>query len=453
MAQIQTSNTPQTGESTRPAWQALHASLASQPDSDAAGRNNMQQLIQLRWIAVLGQCATIAVAHFVFAIPLPIDVMLALVMVLAAFNAASVLRLNMRMRVTNAELLVALLVDIGILTAQLMCSGGISNPFVFLYLVQVTLSAMLLTPASTWLITGISVVCVALLTLSNQTLTLPLDHHQGLASPYVQGMLLCFILNAALVVVFMTRIHHNLRERDKHLAAMRQRALEEDHIVRMALLASGAAHELSTPLSTLAVILGDWQRMPVFTQHPELQQEIGEMQVQVQRCKTIVSSVLQSAGEARGESPEETTVHQFLHQLVEEWRTLHAPVHFVYDNHFGDDLRIVSDSTLKQMLVNILDNALEASPHWLRLAVSRQNDCLVLNVTDAGTGFDPAMLAHIGQPYQSNKGRPGRGLGLFLSMNVARTLGGSLVAENRSQGGARVILTLPLAPLALIQPT
>ena len=81
--------------------------------------------------------------------------------------------------------------------------------------------------------------------------------------------------------------------------------------MRMGLLASGAAHELGTPLSTLAVILGDWKHMPVFKGDPDLRQEIGEMQTQVQRCKSIVSGILLSAGEARGESSEETTVHAF----------------------------------------------------------------------------------------------------------------------------------------------
>ena len=104
-------------------------------------------------------------------------------------------------------------------------------------------------------------------------LPLPQDHALGIFSLYVQGMLICFILDAALLVIFITRIMQNMRSSAAALSDLRQRAAEEEHIVRMGLLASGAAHELGTPLATLAVILGDWRRMPPFTEQPELQQE------------------------------------------------------------------------------------------------------------------------------------------------------------------------------------
>src|SRR3546814_16895625 len=101
-------------------------------------------------------------------------------------------------------------------------------------------------------------------------------------------------------------------------------AAEEDHIVRMGLLASGAAHELGTPLSTLSVILGDWHHEPAFQSNPQLLEEIEDMQAEVKRCKTIVTGILLSAGEARGESPHVTTVGDFLDELTEDWRKTRA---------------------------------------------------------------------------------------------------------------------------------
>jgi two-component system sensor histidine kinase RegB len=267
----------------------------------------------------------------------------------------------------------------------------------------------------------------------------------------VQGMLICFALNAALLAVFIKRITSNLRARDARLADLRQRAAEEEHIVRMGLLASGAAHELGTPLATLSVILGDWRRMPPFQENPELLQEVGEMQAQLARCKSIVSGILLSAGEARGESSARTTIGTFLSDLVEEWRATRPAVEFAFENRFGNDLPMVSDSALKQMICNVLDNALEASPRWIRLEAARRTDALVLTVTDAGPGFPPGMLAQFGKPYQSSKGRPGGGLGLFLVVNVARTLGGSVAARNRPEGGASVTVTLPLAAITLAE--
>jgi two-component system sensor histidine kinase RegB len=425
------------------------APRAAEVFNDATGIKNMQQLIQLRWMATYGQLVTIAVVHFGFGIQLPLDPMMTLLGLLLAFNLASQLRWRRHRHVRNAELFIALLVDVGMLTGQLYLSGGATNPFVFLYLLQVTLAAVLLKPWSTWTMVGITAVCFGGLAVFGRPLALPPDHDHGLASPYIQGMLVCFTLNAALLVIFISRIGKNLRERDAHLADLRQRAAEEEHIVRMGLLASGAAHELGTPLATLAVILGDWCRMPFFTSDPELHQEVSEMQAQVQRCKSIVSGILLSAGEARGESTVETTLCRFMDELAQEWRSTRPVVSFSYQNRITHDLPMVSDPALKQMVCNVLDNALEASPRWTQLTVARDAETLMLSVTDEGPGFAPAMLGQIGKPYQSSKGRPGSGLGLFLVVNVARTLGGTVNARNRAEGGAEVMLQLPLDAIAL----
>lgn len=416
---------------------------------DATGLKNLRQLIQLRWIAVIGQLATIAVVNFGFDIELPLQQMLVVLSGLVLFNLISQLRWRTRRRVSNNELFLALLVDVAMLTAQLFLSGGASNPFTFLYLLQIALGAVLLQAWSVWTMVAITTACLVGLTIFGRPLPLPLDLENGLASPHMQGILVCFVLNAGLLVTFIMRISRNLQERDARLASLRQRAAEEEHIVRMGLLASGAAHELGTPLSTLAVILGDWKHMPAFTANPDLQQEISEMQAQVLRCKTIVSGILLSAGEARGESSEKTSICTFLDELAEEWRNTRPVPSFSYENRVDQDLPMVSDSTLKQMLCNVLDNALEASPTWVGLEAARDADTLTLTVTDRGSGFAPAMLAQLGKPYQSSKGRLGGGLGLFLVVNVARTLGGSVAARNRPEGGAVVTITLPLTAITL----
>ena len=415
----------------------------------AAGIKNLQQLIQLRWIAVVGQVFTIEIAHYSLNLVLPLREMLLVVGCLALFNVVSHLRLRTGGGVRNVELFMALLIDVAVLTVQLYLSGGTSNPFVFLYLLQITLGAMLLRGAYTWSIVVITLLCFGVLAMHHLPLALPHDLHQGLSSLYVMGLLVCFALNATLVVVFITRINLNLRERDARLAAARRRRVEEEHIVRMGLLASGAAHELGTPLSTLAVILGDWQHDKRLVANTSLQDDIREMETQVQRCKSIVSGILLSAGEARGEESVQTTVCTFVDALAHEWHSTRSLPQFVYDNHFGTDTPMVSDTTLRQMVFNVLDNARDASPEWVRLAITRNADVLCITVTDQGPGFAPEMLSTLGAPYQSTKNRPGGGLGLYLVLNVARTLGGSVAARNRPEGGAQVSIQLPLAAVAL----
>src|SRR5260370_6398522 len=252
----------------------------------------MGQLMQLRWIAVMGQIVTIAVVHFGFHIRLPLHDMSVVLLCLVGLNIASLLLWRGRQEVTNGVLFFALLVDVTTLTAQLYLSGGATNPFGFLYLLQVILGAVLLKAWSVWTIVVITSACFTGLTLFHRPLPLPPDDYDGLSAPYVQGTLICFALNAALLVIFITRINRNLRARDARLADLREQAAEEEHIVRMGLLASGAAHELGTPLSTVSVILGDWRRMPSMAADPQLLEEIDEMQAQVQRCKSIVSGIL-----------------------------------------------------------------------------------------------------------------------------------------------------------------
>ena len=438
------------GSHSAPGGSAPVAANAARPAGPSSvGYQNMLHLIQLRWIAVIGQVSTIAGVSLSLHIALPLDRMLAVVASLTLFNLVSRWYLRQHRRVTNRAMLLALLVDVASLTAQLHYSGGASNPFAFLFLLQVILSAVLLRAWSTWIIVAITSACLAGLARYSTALPLPHEYAGHYFSLYVQGMLICFVLNAALLVVFITRINTNLRAGDAQLAHLRQRAAEEEHIVRMGLLASGAAHELGTPLATLSVILGDWRRMPALRADPDLLEEIGEMQAQLQRCKAIVSGILLSAGEARGESSMKTSLHRFLDQLVAEWRSSRAVIAFDYHNRLPQDLPVVFDSTLKQMICNVLDNALEASPAWLAMEVTQRDDWLHLAIVDAGPGFTPAMLTQYGTPYMSSKGRPGGGLGLFLSVNVARTLGGTVTVRNRAAGGALVELALPLAAIAL----
>jgi len=431
------------------------------------GQQSMLQLIQLRWIAVTGQVITILFVTFVLHIQLPLAEMAAVLFFLVALNFLSLLRPRRFGDVRNGALLTALLCDVAALTALLYLSGGATNPFVFLYPLQVTIGAVLLEVWSTWTMVAVTTLCFAALTI----FYVPLELHESRPGEmfrlHILGMLICFVLDVGLLVVFMTRINRILRGRDARLADLRQQAAEEDHIVRMGLLASGAAHELGTPLATLSVILGDWAHMPVFRKNPELLQEVSDMQAEVNRCKTIVSGILMSAGEARGEAPAITTVADFLDDLVMDWRNTRPvreldyryenetdreddrPDNLVADGDIDKDFAIVSDSALKQIICNVLDNALESSPAWVGLSASCRGGTLSLCVRDRGPGFAAEMLAQFGKPYHSSKGRPGGGLGLFLVVNIVRKLGGNVTAENAADGGAIVTLNLPLAALSI----
>jgi two-component system sensor histidine kinase RegB len=177
------------------------------------------------------------------------------------------------------------------------------------------------------------------------------------------------------------------------------------------------------------------------------------MQTALARCKSILTNILTSAGETRGEAPELTSVRDFLDELVSDWRASRPQAPLLYRDDFGQDLAIVSDTALKQTIGNVLDNAADASPTWIELRTHRRGEELLIVVSDRGPGFTPDMLENLGKPYHSTKDKLGGGLGLFLALNVMRKLGGDLFARNLRGGGAEVALTLPLAALALPEET
>ena len=130
--------------------------------------------------------------------------------------------------------------------------------------------------------------------------------------------------------------------------------------------------------------------------------------------------------------------------MIATWRPTHAGVPVTYACDRLDGAAVVAGASLRQAIWNLLDNAAEASPHAIAIAARRHDDALVVAIADQGPGFPPERLAMIGRPYQSTKGA-GHGVGLFLTANVARRLGGQIEARNPVGGGAEVTLTLPLA--------
>ncbi|TPG06563.1 ATP-binding protein [Sphingomonas oligophenolica] len=417
---------------------------------DRAGHDNMLQLVQLRWLAVAGQLATILLTQFAFGIALPLVAMLGVLAGLVMLNLASIALMRRRRTITNGELFGALLLDVAALSAQLYFSGGATNPFVSLFLLQVVLGSVLLARWSSWALVVATSFAFALLTAIYCPIVLPAGFDRSLFALHIQGMWVCFALVAVLLVMFVTRINGNLRAQDAHLVAIRRQADEEEHIVRIGMLASGAAHELGTPLSSLSVILGDWRRIDAIARDPDLVRDVEEMQAEVQRCKAIVTSILLSSGDARGEQSAATTVRALFDRVVADWAAARDFVHARYHDAFGPDVPIASDVVLQQAVFNLLDNAAEVSPGGIDITLARIDDSLTLSVRDEGSGFAPDQLANLGKPYNSSKVELGRGLGLFLVGNVARKLGGTLAAHNLSDGtGAEVTLRLPLVAISL----
>jgi two-component system sensor histidine kinase RegB len=413
------------------------------------GHGNMLQLIQLRWFAVVGQILSIIVAVWIIGIQLPLPGMLTVLVCLVAFNLSCQLRWHEEREVSERTLLFSLLVDVSSLTAQLYFSGGISNPFVFLYLLQVILAVLLCRTRSAWTVASITALCIVGLAIRYEPLQLPNEWIDHFTQLYAAGLIIAFALDAFLLVFFMTRIARNQRAGDEQVALLREEASEREQVMRIGLLASGAAHELGTPLATMSVILGDWRHDPLITENEDLAQELDELQVQLQRCKQIVTGILLSAGEARGEQSRSVSLRSFTQDVLRQWGERRSPGHLKTLIPEFADLRVAADDVLRQMLFNVLDNAFDASPGYVEFELALVEADIAFTIRDTGPGFAEDILRNAGRPYNSTKGRNGGGLGLFLVYNVARSLGGAVTISNRATGGAQVVIQIPMRSLAV----
>ncbi|MCW1384129.1 ATP-binding protein [Novosphingobium sp. KCTC 2891] len=431
----------------RPSLPALPVAASLPPGYVPASARNMVLLVQLRWLAVFGQLITIVFADAVLDVRLPLVPLIAVPVLLVLVNFATIGLIRSREGFADREMLGAVLLDVAALGWQLYFSGGSTNPFTFLFLLQIAIGVILLPTSRSWIVALAAVVAVTVLTFLYKPLDLPPAYAPDPFRLYLLGSLVCFALNAWLLVHFVIRMGHNRRQAEAAVAALSQQAAEERHIVRMGLLASGAAHELGTPMSSMSVILGDWAHHPAIAADPDLRADVVEMETELRRCKSIVSGILMSAGEVRGENPSITTLRGFVQDIAADWRERSGGEIRLTDE-LGEDVSIVADPALRQVIGNVIDNALEVSPGPVDFEARRTRRRLFLDVRDHGPGFAPEMLESFGKPYSSTKGRAGGGLGLFLVVNVVRKLGGTVDVANLPDGGARVRLAIPLASLA-----
>lgn len=419
-----------------------------QRTAEAARRRNMLLLTHLRWIAAGGQLGTILVVYFWLGVGIPILPMSAVVGGLVLLNIATLLFLRLGRPIGGWTLLAAMLLDFASLSLQLFMSGGATNPFASIGLLQIVLGAVLLETWSCGLLVLLHSTAFGLLAWVYRPLPLPTAYIRHPAPAQLFASWINFTLVAILILVFSTRASRNLRSRDARLADMRRREAEEDHVVRIGLLASGAAHELGTPLASVAVILGDWSKQAFFAKNETVREEIAEMRTAIGRCKKIISDILYASGEARSEAFERLSLRAFLTGIVGE-RAATRPDLYVFDDRLEIDPPIVADKALGQIIGNVLDNSAEAGATHVRLTATISGQQLVIIVRDDGPGFPHEMLETVGQPYRSSKDRRGAGLGLFLAFNVMRKLGGSVEVRNGANNGAAVTMRMPLAALSL----
>ncbi len=410
---------------------------------------NLRRLCAIRSVVIAGQIAALQFAKVQLGWLLPYVTLELLLAVTALFAVFCWWRSYQRWPVTELELFVQLCTDVLAFTAVLYFSGGSSNPFISYLLVPLCVSATTLPLRYTWALGLLSLTAYSLLLFFFVPLA-PLEPHaqhlQGgsALNMHTLGMWMNFVVSALLISYFVSAMARSLRRKENELALVRERQLQDEQLLAVATLAAGTAHELGTPLATIKVISEDLQD----SADAEVASDALALGEQVDQCKQILDKLVSTARDLSAQQAEPVSLNDYFANIIDRWRLMRPtcePQLNIATDCAGLDIAL--DGTVSQSILNLLNNAADASPDDVALTVSRDNDELCIAIADRGPGL-PGAEGRIHRAYVSTKGK-GLGLGLLLSHATAERCGGRLQWQRRAGGGSRLELRLPLSAIAI----
>jgi len=443
--------------------------MTSLASNYTAPLTNLRRLFWLRTVMAVVIGAASWAAMVFYDIKLNPATIVGAVLLMLALNIFTWWRLGRPNPVTYLEMLTQLLLDMSVLTGLFYATGGYTNPFVWMYLLPLTVAAVSLPWRQTWLVAGLAVGSYTALMFWYQPLPMiPMDmsgmdmssmavdymhmmhmSHKSGFSVHLLGMWAGFVVSAGVIAFFVERIGRNLREYDLLAAEAREKMLESERMLALGALAAGAAHELGTPLATMAVLTSELVRE--HAQDAELAAQLALLRQQVERCKVIISSIASSAGETRAEDGGRVALDVFLQQTVLRWQDTRPAVVLSWQvSGVAPAPMVVADRTLGQALVNLINNAADASPQRVEVTGGWSRDVLQLQIRDYGAGLSQDAAPKIGTPFFTTKEQSGGlGLGIYLARSIIERLGGSLNLQNHPQGGVSTEIRLPLRYLSV----
>ncbi|PRF95764.1 ATP-binding protein [Burkholderia ambifaria] len=401
------------------------------------GRVNLGHLFWLRNLAIIGQLVTIGVVQTYFGVHLPLPAMLMVIALEIVFNALTWVRVLRARPETDFELLGQLWVDLGALSALLFLSGGTTNPFVSLYLPSLAIAAAVLPWHLMIWLAVFAVACYA--ALGFDSVPLNMDNPANLFDYYRTGMWVNFMVSVGLIAWFVARMSNALRQRDSALGEAQAHLLRDERAVALGVQAATVAHEMGTPLSTIAMLaeeLRDAARADPGLARYEADLKVLEEQMTL--CTSALARLRSRASAPASRQP----VDDWLDTFVEHWRLRHPHVQFELLGARPSGVALDDTVAAGQILTILLDNAARASPHRVTLAAKlahneRAADQIEFEVRDDGPGIPAALRESLGaMPVDSTQG--GHGVGLYLAFSAAVRLGGEIELSDvtpRAAGG------------------
>lgn len=402
---------------------------------------NFAWLVRLRFGAVLGQALVIAGVELGMGLSLPLSALALVIALELAVNVWSVVHLRRGEAIRERHVALVLAADLVLFSVLLALTGGPSNPFGFLYLIHIALAAIVLPQRTSFGLVALALGCSLALFFAN--VPLPHDHTLHHAFGWHQrGMWVAFGIAAVFIVYFIQRVLRELATIEHALRASRERAARSEQVAALGMLSAGAAHELASPLSTIAVANSELlRRIP--PDDDVAREDLELIRTQVERCRAIIAQLSADAGQPAGGSVERLEPRQIVAAALSGLE--HGRVRLI--EPVSERTVVGPLRPLSRALRNLLDNALDAgAAEEVELRVAAERGEVSFEVCDRGAGMSEPVLSRAREPFFTTKPRgQGMGLGLFLVENVADQLGGRLELESRQGGGTRARLVLPQA--------
>ncbi|MBM3558472.1 MAG: ActS/PrrB/RegB family redox-sensitive histidine kinase [Alphaproteobacteria bacterium] len=401
-----------------------------QPSRTRAGRVSLRTLTAIRWIAIAGQLAALVVVRYGLGWDLPIAPALAVVAASVLLNLALAFRHPPRGRLGDAEAAAYLGFDVLQLAALLYLTGGLTNPFALLVLGPVAVSATVLSRRATAALCALVIACAS--GLAVRYLPLPWADGPGPSLPglYVAGTWAAVVIGTVFLAAYAASVANQGRQMQDALAATQLALAREQRVSALGALAAAAAHELGSPLSTIAVITKELQR-EVPADHP-IAEDLRMLQTECDRCRDILAELGRRPDAAEGGEPwQEMPLSAMIEAAAMPHRNERVRLTVEKAATDGSAEPVVRRSPeLLHGVGNILQNAMQFASRdvWVALAWDAGN--VRVTVRDDGRGFAPAVLDVIGEPYISSRGGEHLGLGIFIAQTLLGETGGRLSCRN-----------------------
>jgi two-component system sensor histidine kinase RegB len=409
----------------------------------------LDTLVRLRWLAVIGQSTAVLVVYVGLEFPLPIWACLSVIGLSAWLNIALRLRFHLTQRLEPDRAAWLLAFDIAELAVLIFLTGGLQNPFAFLFLGPVLLSATALPPRFTIMLGAFAVACATVLVFVHYPLPWDVEEPLSLPPIYMMGVWLSILLAIGFIGVYAWQITEESRQLADALAATELVLTREQHLSQLDGLAAAAAHELGTPLSTISVIAKELENaIPADAPHGE---DVRLLRSQATRCRDILAKLTELS--ASGEPFDRTPLTSLIEEVVAPHRNFGVGIDVTVPDDRSAEPVGPRNPAILYGLGNLLENAVDFAGEHVDVVAQWDSDTIEVAISDDGPGFAPDILDRIGEPYVTSRRRKqgkkddddeptGLGLGFFIAKTLLERSGAKLSFANRTAPLHGAVITL-----------